>query len=566
MMKRWLAVASMCWLAGTACGDDAPSSEPEVDAAVPDAAAPGLDAGLGDVPPDAAPPEPDAAPQEPDGGPTGPTIESVTTSDGFTEVRQGELVELVITGRQLDNVTSVRVGKLEAKGVLALGQVRAWLEVPHGVAPAAYDVTVSGSDGSATWIDAIELTPYVISASASPDGHGTFQSPMALCDDRVSESQAGDTILLLAGEHDCEGEVTLDGGQTVEGLGAAATIVRRESGFRGFVVRAFALRNTTTFRDLTIDSGDGAIGHRGGGTLIVDRVAMRQEGIRAECSVACPDRVTVRASTFVDAVTGIFAFGNGSTAIEVSDSSFATRLAGIRLLAGRLTVNRATFERSRIGVMLDPLEPTEVNAEIADSTFDDHVIGVDLRGGTIQIRDARIRGNDTTPPRISERGIHVTNGEMTATRVTISGYELSGVEAFIGASANTRGIVNLTDVLIEGGEYGVRVHGTPQGPQAASLFMRSTTVRDQTVAAVSSGCQGQSTNDLNGTNQLSVSSGVALEDARIDPPRESPIRAVGITLNGRRFSGTALGVAEVPPHYRIVDDSGAIQFEESVPN
>jgi len=125
--------------------------------------------------------------------------------------------------------------------------------------------------------------------------------------------------------------------------------------------------------------------------------------------------------------------------------------------------------------------------------------------------------------------------------------------------------VNLTEVLIEGGEYGVRLHGTPQGGQAGGLVMRSTVVRGQTVAAVSSGFRGASSNDLDGTNQLSVSSGVALEDARIDPPRESPIRAVGITLNGTSFTGTVEGTTEVLPHYRIVDENGAIQFEEPVP-
>jgi len=436
MWKRF-AIVTLCFWVVACSGDDAdpPDMQPDAASAAPDAGLPGPDAGEGPL--DAAPP--DAAPPAPDGGPTGPTIESVTTSDGYTQVRQGGLVELVITGTRLDGVTSVRVGELEATGVVALGQVRASLQVPHAVAPATRDVTVSGSDGSATRSDAIELTPYVISASASPDGHGTFQSPMALCDDRVDESQSGDTILLLAGVHECEGEVTLDGGQTVQGQGAAKTIVRGGSGFGGFEVVTLALRNTTTFRDLTIDNGDGAINLTGGGTLVVERVTLRQVGIRAVCAVGCADRVTVLGSTFVEAGSGIFALGNEATEIEVSDSSFTANVAGIRVLAGRLRVDRATFERGRFGVRLEGAEPSAATVEIANSTFDENTTGVDVRAGMLQIRDTRILDSDATP-RTSQQGILVANGEVTATRVTISGQDLSGVEAFIGPSEeNTSG-------------------------------------------------------------------------------------------------------------------------------
>ena len=141
--------------------------------------------------------------------------------------------------------------------------------------------------------------------------------------------------------------------------------------------------------------------------------------------------------------------------------------------------------------------------------------------------------------------------------MTIKGQALSGIEAFVSAAEPESARVTLADVLIEGGQYGVYLHGASQG---GGLFMSSSVVRDQTVAAVSDGFGDEAGNNLGGANQLSVVSGVALEDARIDPPVGAPIRASGITLNGRSYSGEVDGPAELLPDYRIIDDQGAIRF------
>jgi hypothetical protein len=557
-------MASVFWLFMTACSDDVPRSD-QADAALPDAAdpdatPPGADAGA--VEHDAGEGGADAAPQ-PDAAPTGMTVQSVHTSDGYTQVRQGSTVDIVITGANLEGVTSVQVGELEAGSVEALPEaVRARLPVPGGTTPALRDLTAGGRDGTATLVDAIEVTPYVISPTASPDGHGTHQSPMPLCDSAVGDSSAGDTILLLAGEHDCDEFVRLRGGQIVQGQGAATTVVgSRFSRFRGFEVVSSDFRSITTFRDLAIDAAYDAIIASNQGEIVVERVEMTRSGIRAGCAIRCPSRITVTESRFIDTLIGIETEGSPSAVLDVSDSHFSNHGAGIRIRAGRLRVRNTIFERGWTGVQLVGVGPGAVDAEISGGVFTDNGTGVAVRAGTLTMRDTRIVDDESTPL-ASLQGIYIENGEVTATRVTISGQEQSGVEAFVFSSAV--GVVSLTDVLIEGGQYGVRFHGVPRGGR---LFMRTTTVRDQTVAAVSNAFRGSSSNsnDLNGSNQLSVVSGVALEDGRTEPRVGSPIRAVGITLNGRSYSGTVEGPAEVLPDYRIVADNGAIRFEDPVP-
>jgi len=577
-MRKRLAVVTMFWLWLAACGgdDDAPSMEPDAATpAAPDAGPPGPDAGTDEMPPDAAPPDaaptdaapPDAAPMEPDGGPAGPTIETVETEGGFTQVRQGDAVRLVVTGQNLEGVTRLVVsGFVIYPLAVTATDVRAWIEAPHGLAFGPRDVTVSGPDGSDSEPGAIEVTPYVVAPRALRDGHGTFQSPLYLCDDEVETARAGDTILLLDGQHVCDDAVDLgEGGQIVQGQGRSTTTLgsddRASSG--NFEIRLpFSKRVVTTFRDLAMRTlpplDRGAIDLAGDGALVVERVTFRASAIRiaGDCPL-CETAVTVRESSFLGAI-GIKAAGR--TRVDVADSVFTAAAIGIEANGGRVSIARTTFDRCFVGVFLDRGDGEPARAEILDSAFPDNQTGILLRAGRLAITGSSIE--DTEAPGGSTRGIHIDGGGvLEATRVTIAGQEVSGIEAFVSRARVDSASVTLRDVLIDGGQYGVRLRGSSEG---GGLFMTSTTVRDQTVAAVSYGFARAVGYDFRGGNQLSAVSGgsaVALEDARVDPLFADPIPAAGIRLNGRSPpAGVVPGPTEQLPDYRIVDPRSAIEF------
>jgi len=551
-------------LVATSCGGDADSigrGDARPDAAAsgsPDAAGPGVDAGAGEVLPDAAPP--DAGSPAPDGGPTGPTIESVETSDGFTQVRQGESVELVITGAGLDGVTRVAVGEIAATlSEQAAGEVKASLSVPHATAPGPRDITVSGPAGSYTAPSAIEVTPYVVAPSAPSGGHGTFQSPMSLCSAEVATSQRGDTILLLAGQHLCRFPIDLArGGQVIQGEGEGTTIVGGADGrFGGFrLVRPLPFPARTTFRDLTIDArsrDDGAIRLADGGALSVERVTILSSVISlGECPI-CRTTTEVTDSTFLDG--GIVATGDAQ--IQIRDSIITGE--GIRTNGGRLQVTGTTFDGCSTGVALQSGGDGRVGlrGEITSSTFTDCETGLMLERGDLVIADTTIRG---IFPLASDRGVFVTGGDLEARGVTIAGHWRSGIEALLNSDdVLTASTLTLADLTIEGGQYGVRLHGEAI---RGGLRMSSSSVRDQTVAAVSLAIAGIDTYDLRGGNQLSVVSGVALDDAIVAPMFITPIEAAGIALNGRPMSDAGLqrGPIDRSPDFRIVDPQRSIQF------
>jgi hypothetical protein len=88
--------------------------------------------------------------------------------------------------------------------------------------------------------------------------------------------------------------------------------------------------------------------------------------------------------------------------------------------------------------------------------------------------------------------------------------------------------------------------------------MSSSIVRDQTVAAVRLGFARAVRHNLNSNDQLSVISGVALDDACVNP-LFGTVEAAGRTLNGRSCTGVVDGPAELLPDYRI-HDRGDIEF------
>ena len=565
-MRRLVRSSAWLLLIVASCGDDVDSQGGLGDASIPDAAV-SLDSGAADASGDGidAGGFADARPSELDAAPTGMVIASIQTADGYTQVRQGSTyangsaVDLVIAGERLAAVTSVTVGELATSlEDVTDGEVRVRLPVPHAAPPGPREVTVRSPGEVVAVAGAIEVTPYVVAPSASAAGRGTFQSPMTICNDQVRRSRSGDTILLLEGAHRCsQSRIWLEeGGQIFQGQGVAVTALGVPGdGFHGFDMRPSDPETVTTFRDLTITSAvDGpTIRLWDRGSLLVERVALDGPGISLGNCSDCETQATIREASFTSSRID----ASGRARFAVFDSTFTQGGACVRTTGGQFTVMNTRFESCSIGVLLEKGDPSSeaVRGEILDSVFVDNQTGVKQRAGWLAVADTSIRQTAGSSGPF-DRGIHINGGELEATRVTIAGHGAAGIEAFVSAAEVDSARVTLADVLVEGGQYGVYLHGSSEG---GGLFMRSSIVRDQTVAAVSLGFARAVRHDLNGNNTLSVVSGVALDDARVDPIFRT-IEAAGMTLNGKSYTGLVDGPAELLPDYRIVDDRGLIEF------
>jgi hypothetical protein len=185
------------------------------------AAQPG-DAGIETQPSGAAPADGGLpAPACPAGGE--PALDSAQFAGAFVQIRQGAEDELVLTGDLLQRVTAVTVGELPATIISQdPHQLRAHLVVPHGTAPGPRPVSV-GDGSCATLDDAIEVTPVVAAATGAWSARGTFESPFFSNSSAAWDAPAaGDTVLLLAGEHAISARLFIDAGVRVEGAASAS--------------------------------------------------------------------------------------------------------------------------------------------------------------------------------------------------------------------------------------------------------------------------------------------------------------------------------------------------------
>ena len=499
-------------------------------------------------------------------------LDSVRTSEGKTQIRMGDTVELVMRGDNLQAVRSVRLGDFTPGTAVVTRarrtEVRARLEIQHGAPTGLYSVTVDGPRGSATLADAIEMTPYVVAPGSPPGGRGTFESPLSLCDDEVEGSAAQDLILLLAGEHRCDDVVDLSqGGQAVVGgafIGAGDTIVRGASGsFGGFVAGL-----GTSFEALTIvapqPAAGAAIVSRGPG-LRVRLVELVGAGIRIEddeVNVTFADLFDI---TYTGSGTGIQAVG--AVFLEVWNSHFTGCATGVALERGRLNLFESTIVACDVGVHIVSVPATPSNtigAQLVDLTLRDNRIGLLLEDGAFHVVAVDITDDETTPAG-GERGVVVHNGSLVLGAVNISGQAIAGVDAAVLGGVESRLDAQMASVSIEGGQYGVRLHGPGR---RGSMTMTETTIRDQTVASVSLAIEEQFILGMDGVdNALSAVSGFALEDLRQDALPDNFVVALTpggppFTLNGRSYTelGLVSGPISVPPDFRILHESGSIHF------
>jgi hypothetical protein len=226
-----------------------------------------------------------------------PVINSVTTDDGFRQIRQDSLSHLVILGNHLDTTTSITVGTLPTEiESVALHEVRVAFLAPPGLL-GRFDVTVVTSGGTATRPEAMRVTPWVVAPDAVA-GHGTFQSPMNLCDLELDIAQPGDTVQLLAGAHQCSGFLDLNGGLVIEGAGRDKTFIQ------GSFVFSIIGSQTTTLRDFAFLAP--VLPERLHGNLVVERVMATTRFFVGNGATASFDR---------------YAFEGPGSAVEVQNGS-----------------------------------------------------------------------------------------------------------------------------------------------------------------------------------------------------------------------------------------------------
>ena len=334
------------------------------------------------------------------------------------------------------------------------------------------------------------------------------------------------------------------------GAGVSSTYV--DLGGGGGILIIPERRTTTTLRDFTVTGGTDSIEMVRGGRLDISRLHLEAAdiavGVRTLCE-RCETDVDVRDVSFAN---GSLRFA-GPTSVNVSDSTFVS--SSIRTQGGRLDAEALSFVGGSGAIQLGQRLDGEVAASgsVRNSTFADVAQAVVVRDGSIVMLNSQIRQSPeqtSTAPAVSVRG-----GSFEAVGVAIEGFREAAIEGLIEAPTRS-GQVHLTDVTILGGTYGIRLRGIANG---GGLVMRSSSIRDQTTAAVSTEWNNASFHNLSGTNELSVLSGVALEDLRPNP-MPFAIRAGGITLNGRTYAGRIRGSIDESPDFRILSERGEIDF------
>jgi len=509
-----------------------------------------------------------------------PTIKSVNTTDGFHQIRQDALSHLVIRGNHLDTATSVAVGPLTAEiESVAPHEIRASVLAPPGLL-GGFAVSVVTSLGTATRPEALQVTPWVTSPTAV-GGHGTFESPMNLCDLEFEPAGPGDTVQLLAGTYSCDGFLELDNGITVEGAGRDETFLQGSFVFS----IAFGSAPGTTIRDLAFlapVAPEVLAGH-----VVVERVTATARFFVGNRASATFDHYAFEGpgtAVVVDnasAALDHFTYVGPGTALSVTDgdaqitnstirgcgNADGIALGGTAQRGARATLDHVIIEGCDRGVFLTgpglPFSQLIGAVTIASSTFSDNRVGVFLADGSAQVKDTVIRDDETTS-RIPQFGIVTVNGDVNVVGGRISGQSVAGIAVSLSSFLDPGADLTVTGAVIDGGPVGIDFSGTDE---LSSVHLRSSQIRGQTVAAVRID-SGESTIDLSSAstpdapNVLSTVSGFAIDDRRtfVDPFHKY-IDATGTRLNGVVFPEQLLdGPVDMAPYVRIASGDSGIRF------
>jgi hypothetical protein len=485
-----------------------------------------------------------------------PEITSVTTQRGFAQIRQSATVPLVIRGKKFQGTVRVTVGPFFVTlDSVEPHEVHVTVFTFGSVAPGPLDVSLTAAAGTTTAAGAVELTPIVVSPTAT-DGDGTFQSPTRLCDLESPVGSGGALLTLLAGTHLCGRVLEVIGGITVQGDPNQPTIVAgTETGGFGFTIEFGNRFSTTVFRDLTfappvafasistsVGSGSllvervtsaGTLSAIGDSLVTVDHYTHDGEGNGIEVSIASITNSTLRHCGAGDGVV-VRPFQNFSS----------------------VALDHVVVEDCEHGVTVDGQSGAQ-SSTITNTQFLDNRVGIHIVGGFTQMSDSEIR--NVAPAAPGRAGISIERGDLFVTNTQISGQDVgASISQF---NSDGRGGLAGDGITIEGGRVGVSISGIEN-----SLSLHNSTVRDQTDAAAVIGSVDSSidfgTSFSPGNNALSVVSGFVIDDRRrFESLIDKYIQAVGTTLNGFSFDGQTIdGPAELAPFYRIADGDSGIQF------
>jgi hypothetical protein len=488
----------------------------------------------------------------------GARITSVTTDDGFSQVRQNTTASLVIRGRRLGDTTSIAVGDLPVTlDSVSPREVRVTV-LTFGAAPGPVDLTLTTRHGSTTAPAAVELTPFVVSPTAV-SGHGTFQSPMNICDPQLELTSNGSRVILLPGIHRCGRLITIGDGATVEGDPGGSTILTgtADGGF-AITTGSFAPSEITTIRDITLVAPVGAPSiSTCSGTLVVERV-VDAGGIAAQCdSVARIDDYTFEG----DAVGLDLSDGAVTDATIRNCGAHAGILLG-QAEFGSVTLDRVIVEGCETGIIIGSFASISVSAEIRNTQLIDNQLGMRVGARSIRatMNDSVIRDDESTP-RAMQTGIALGRGNLSLTDVEISGHSEIGISIVQTSSIGRAAQLFGERLVIDGGQIGISFEGIDN-----QLALSNSIVRDQTRASLYISSIDSSVDlgfsSIPGNNALSVISGFVIEDDRqFESGPSKYIQAQGTTLNGVSFEGQTIdGPIELAPFYRLLDGSTGIQF------
>lgn len=570
MAKRTCMVLVAC--VSLSCGDSSgePPARPDGGSGSRADAAPDVDAGRRDAGVDVPDASHDAGSGETDAGSGGPIIDSVFVDDSFTEVHQAMSFAIRITGTGLAEVTEVVFvdGSVEPGSLIATAtEIRATMFVDGRAVPGPRDVTVRGPALAVTALAAIEVTPWVFGADAASGGRGTFESPLLLAefdDDRQWQSWGG-ILHFLAGEH-VQDQLPINvPGATMVGEGVDVTTVRVRSVYMELSPSPVAVRDLT-LAGMVIDA-------QGGGDLVVERVRMTGGSFSILGTSGAGSSQTVSFDDFSYAGPEPGGSrepairGQGGMRLLVSRSHFTSCSTAISSSGREVVVTDSVIEGCEAGLRASggPRSASqEIRVQVTRSEFVDNGVAIELFNASAEVTASAIYDNEATAA-TSQQGIDVCWGALAASDLTIAGQDVSGISGN-GCDPGDDDVesilaISLTRVLVEGGQFGIRTAGYAD---RGILVMRSSIVRDQTVAALSIGQDADRfrTNFLSVAedNQLSVVSGYALEDARSITFEAVYIQAGSVLLNGRTYTGVVEGPADVPPDYRVLRPDSGIVF------
>jgi hypothetical protein len=475
-------------------------------------------------------------------------ITSVTTDDGFTQVRQSAPVSLVIRGKRLGKTTSVTVGPFSTTlDSVSAREVR--VSTFTGSTPLGpLDVTVTSANGSVTAPGAIELTPFVVSPTAVT-GHGTFQSPMNLCDPELEFTISGSVVLLLAGTHRCGRSIIIFDGTILGDPDHATVVTGTDEG--GFGILAGNNFSTMAIHDLTFAPPLAEWSIQFAGNLDVERVVDAGGISGGNNSLLRLDQYTYEGEGTALALRGAQIT---RTAIRHCGSGRAIELSS----SGGASIDGVLDEDCDIGVSAQGPGPFgNISVGITDSQFIANRVGIVANRASTTVRDTVIRGDASVRP--GQVGVNAGSGSTSLANVEITGVDV-GLTVSHSSSDGHDALVNANGLEIVGGVIGISFPGIDN-----QLTVRNSIIRDQTQASLAvSNVDGRT--DLGdafspGNNQLSVISGFAIDDSRFTETFGRFIRAVGTTLNGVSFaSQTIAGPAELAPFYRFQHNGSGIQF------